>query len=101
MLVRRAGGYLLNPIRAPRVTCAVCTTPCPGYERFATCQKQLREPDQRADQVAALIYVFANKLSDYVMREYKAQPHPVQEHRKSLPSPPSLAWVCIVAAPGR
>jgi hypothetical protein len=81
VLVRAAGGYLRNPIRRNRVTCAVCCTPCPGYERCATCQKQLREQGQRADQVAALTYVFANRQSGYVMRGYKAQPRPIQEHR--------------------
>jgi len=80
VLVRTAGGYLRNPLRTDRVTCAVCTTPCPSYERCITCHRQLREPGQRADQVAALTYVFANKQSGYVMRGYKAQP-PVQEHR--------------------
>jgi hypothetical protein len=81
VLVRTAGGYLRNPIRTHRVTCAVCTTPCPGYERCIPCRKQLHEPGERADQVAALTYVFANKQSGYVMRGYKAQPRPVQEHR--------------------
>jgi hypothetical protein len=82
VLVRIAGGYLRNTIRTYRVTCAVCTTPCPGYERCIPCQKQLREPGQRADQVAALTYVFANRQSGYVMKGYKAQPRPVQEHRE-------------------
>jgi hypothetical protein len=31
-LVSRAGGYLRNPVRQSRVTCAVCTTPAAGYE---------------------------------------------------------------------
>jgi hypothetical protein len=82
VLVRRAGGYLRNPIRTPRITCAVCTTPCPGHERCIPCRRQLYEPGQRADQVAALTYVFANGQSGYVMKGYKAQPRPVQEHRE-------------------
>ena len=82
VLVRTAGGYIRNPMRTRRVTCEVCMTPCPGYERCIPCQKQMREPGQRADQVAALTYVFANRQSGYVMKGYKAQPRPVQEHRE-------------------
>lgn len=36
-LVSRAGGYLRNPVRQDRVTCAVCTTPVAGYERCYRC----------------------------------------------------------------
>lgn len=78
-LVERAGGFLRNPIREHRVTCAVCTTPCVGYELCAPCRGQLQVPGQRADQVAALTYAINTGQAAYVMHGYKASP-PVQEH---------------------
>ena len=38
MLTAIGGGYLRNPVRSRRVTCADCTTPVDGYERCPACQ---------------------------------------------------------------
>ena len=77
-LVSRAGGYLRNPIRQDRVTCAVCTTPVDGYEQCRPCSRHLVH-DGLADAVAFLTYAVAGQQSGYVMRGYKAQ-RPVNEH---------------------
>jgi hypothetical protein len=38
MLSAIAGGYLRNPVRATRVTCADCLTPVGGYEMCFACK---------------------------------------------------------------
>lgn len=78
-LVSTAGGYLRNPVRQDRVTCAVCTTPAAGYEHCFQCN-QHRGAGKLADAVAPLTYAVAGQQSGYVMRGYKARP-PVAEHR--------------------
>src|SRR5882724_10919667 len=78
-LVSRAGGYLRNPVRQERVTCAVCTTPVAGYELCFQCNRH-RAYDGLADAVAFLTYAVAGQQSGYVMRGYKA-PSPLDEHR--------------------
>lgn len=80
-LVSRAGGYLRNPIRLSNVTCAVCTTPCPGYTLCAPCHRHRGLGLPLADAVAPLTYAVAGRQSGYVMRGYKAQ-SPVQEHQQ-------------------
>lgn len=80
VLVSRAGGYLRNPIREDRVTCAICTTPVDGYPQCFRCSSQLRTNPLLADAVAPLVYGVAGAQSGFVMRGYKAHP-PVQEHR--------------------
>jgi hypothetical protein len=77
-LVSRAGGYLRNPVRQPRVTCAVCTTPVDGYEYCFRCNGH-RFYAGLADATAFLTYAVAGQQSGYVMRGYKAQ-RPVNEH---------------------
>jgi hypothetical protein len=77
-LVSRAGGYLRNPIRQERATCAVCTTPVAGYERCYRCSGH-RVHDGLADATAFLTYAVAGQQSGYVVRGYKAQ-RPVNEH---------------------
>jgi hypothetical protein len=77
-LVSATGGYLRNPIRQYGVTCAVCTTPSPGYERCRRCERQ-RAHAGLADRTAFLAYAVAGHQSGYVMRGYKAQ-QPVEEH---------------------
>src|SRR5437773_10072426 len=77
-LVSRAGGYLRNPVRQDRVTCAVCTTPVAGYERCFRCNGH-RGHNGLADATAFLTYAVAGQQSGYVMRGYKA-PRPVDEH---------------------
>ena len=77
-LVSRAGGYLRNPVRQDRITCAVCTTPVAGYKRCARCNSH-RTYAGLADNVAFLTYAVAGQQSGYVMRGYKAQ-RPVDEH---------------------
>lgn len=77
-LVSRAGGYLRNPVRQPRVTCAVCTTPVDGYEYCLPCNRH-RAYRGLADATAFLTYTVAGHQSGYVMRGYKAQ-RPVNEH---------------------
>jgi len=78
VLVSRAGGYLRNPVRQDRVTCAVCTTPVAGYERCFRCNGH-RVYDGLADATAFLTYAGADEQAGYVMRGYKAQ-RPVDEH---------------------
>lgn len=78
LLVARAGGYLRNPVRRDRVTCAICATPVAGYERCYRCMMQRRTGD--ADAVAFLTYAVSGQQSGYLMRGYKA-PSPVEEHR--------------------
>lgn len=78
LLVSRAGGYLRNPVRRDRVTCAICATPVAGYERCYRCMTQERAGD--ADAVAFLTYAVSGQQSGYLMRGYKA-PSPVEEHR--------------------
>jgi hypothetical protein len=80
-LVSRAGGYLRNPVRQHRITCAVCTTPADGWEYCFQC-KQHRIHDGLADATAFLTYVVASQQSGYVMRGYKAR-RPVAEHVSS------------------
>jgi hypothetical protein len=77
-LVSRAGGYLRNPVRQDRVTCAVCTTPVAGYERCFRCNGH-RGHSGLADATAFLTYAVAGQQSGYVMRGYKAT-RPVDEH---------------------
>lgn len=79
LLVQHAGGFLRNTLRESRVTCAVCATPCPGYDICIQCRKQLQVPGQRADQVASLTYAVGGRQAGYMMRNYKATP-PVKEH---------------------
>jgi hypothetical protein len=77
-LVARAGGYLRNPVRHDRVTCAVCTTPAAGYELCFRCRGH-RGQAGLADATAFLTYAIAGEQSGYLMRGYKA-PRPVDEH---------------------
>jgi len=78
-LVARAGGYLRNPLRVDRVTCAVCTTPVAGYRYCLPCNGHRSRPGL-ADATAFLTYAIAGHQSGYVMRGYKA-PWPLDEHR--------------------
>jgi hypothetical protein len=55
-LVRRAGGYLRNPIRETGVTCAVCTTPVDGFDRCFVCQSAYGATPGLADLVIPLTY---------------------------------------------
>jgi hypothetical protein len=80
VLVRQAGGYLRNVVREDQLTCAVCSTPCPGYTYCLRCAAHRREGEDLADQVACLTYAVAGQQAGYVMRGYKAAP-PVEEHR--------------------
>jgi predicted amidophosphoribosyltransferase len=77
-LVSRAGGYLRNPVRQDRVTCAACATPVAGYELCYRCNEH-RSCSGLADATAFLTYAVAGQQSGYVMRGYKAQQH-VSEH---------------------
>jgi len=79
MLVAVGGGYLRNPIRVRRVTCADCMTPVEGYELCLPC-KGHHARSGLADVTAFLTYAVAGRESGYVMRGYKARP-PVAEHR--------------------
>lgn len=78
-LVARAGGYLRNPVRLPKVTCAVCARPSDGFQRCYQC-RQHRDFDGLADATAIMTYAVAGQQSGYLMRGYKAT-QPVTEHR--------------------
>ena len=79
-LVARAGGYLRNPVRLAKVTCAVCARPADGFVRCYQCRMH-RYFDGLADSTAIMTYAVAGQQSGYVMRGYKATPQPVGEHR--------------------
>jgi hypothetical protein len=78
-LVARAGGYLRNPVRLAKVTCAVCARPSGGFERCYQCRLH-RYFDGLADATAIMTYAVAGQQSGYVMRGYKATPAPAGEH---------------------
>ena len=79
ILVAVGGGYLRNPVRSRRVTCADCTTPVAGYELCFPCNGH-HARSGLADATAFLTYAVAGRESGHVMRGYKARP-PVAEHR--------------------
>jgi hypothetical protein len=84
MLSAIAGGYLRNPVRVARKTCADCLTPVDGYELCFSCRGHHARPGVRpgvADALAFLTYAVADQKSGHVMRGYKA-PRPVTEHRQ-------------------
>jgi hypothetical protein len=78
-LLAIGGGFLRNPVRLSRVTCADCATPVAGYELCFAC-KDHRAHSGLADIVAFLTYAVAGQKSGHVMRGYKARP-PIAEHR--------------------
>lgn len=80
MLSAIAGGYLRNPVRARRVTCADCLTPVDGYDLCFAC-KGHHAREGLAGAIAFLTYAIAGQKSGHVMRGYKA-PTPVAEHRQ-------------------
>ncbi|CND86027.1 putative amidophosphoribosyltransferase [Mycobacterium tuberculosis] len=82
-LVTSAGGFLRNPIRRPRTTCAVCTTPIDDRYSFCFACKRHRLHDGTADIVAPVIYAVPQQQSGYVMRQYKARP-PVGAHLRRV-----------------
>jgi hypothetical protein len=73
-LVRRAGGYLRNPIRETGVTCAVCTTPVEGFDRCFVCQSAYGATSGLADLVMPLTYGIAGAQSGFLLRAYKDNP---------------------------
>ena len=79
ILVAVGGGYLRNPVRSRRVTCADCMTPVDGYELCFPCNGY-HARSGLADATAFLTYAVAGRESGHVMRGYKARP-PVAEHR--------------------
>ena len=96
-LVSRAGGYLRNPVREDRVTCAVCATPVDGYERCFQCS---HGHSGLADAVAFSTNAVAGHQSGYVMRGYKARP-PLEEHRTIVTLLILLALSIHAECPGR
>jgi hypothetical protein len=70
-LVRRAGGYLRNPIRETGVTCGVCTTPVDGFDRCFVCQSAYGATPGLADLVMPLTYGIAGTQSGFLLRAYK------------------------------
>lgn len=76
-----AGGYLRNPVRAQRVTCADCLTPVsPAYKRCFACDGH-RDRAGLTGPIAFLTYAIAGQESGHLMRGYKAR-RPVAEHRQ-------------------
>lgn len=80
MLSTIAGGYLRNPVRAVKQTCADCLTPVSGFDLCFTCRSH-HPRKGLADAIAFLTYAVAGQKSGHVMRGYKA-PRPVTEHRQ-------------------
>lgn len=80
LLVAVGGGYLRNPVRLSRVTCADCTAPVtPDYERCFTCNGY-QGRNGLANATSFLTYAIAVQESGHLMRGYKAF-RPVAEHR--------------------
>lgn len=79
LLLAVGGGYLRNPVRIPRVTCADCTAPVDGYERCFMCSR-FRNVAKVADATAFLTYAVHGEESGHLMRGYKAS-RPVEKHR--------------------
>lgn len=73
-LVRRAGGYLRNPVREAGVTCNVCTTPVDGFDRCFVCQNAYRATSGLADLVIPLAYGIQGAQSAFLLRQYKDNP---------------------------
>jgi hypothetical protein len=73
-LVRRAGGYLRNPIRESGVTCDVCTTPVDGFDRCFVCQSAYGGTSGLADLVMPLTYGIQGAQSAFMLRQYKDSP---------------------------
>jgi hypothetical protein len=73
-LVRRAGGYLRNPIRESGATCGVCTTPVDGFDRCFVCQSAYDATPGLADLVIPLTYGIAGAQSGFLLRAYKDNP---------------------------
>jgi hypothetical protein len=82
VLASVAGGYLRNPVREDRATCATCLTPVGGYDRCFVCHSHSTVPGL-ADRTAFLTYAVAGQKSGYLMRGYKATP-PVAEHAQVI-----------------
>ncbi|NUR28601.1 MAG: hypothetical protein HOV83_22645 [Catenulispora sp.] len=79
-LIARAGGFLRNPVRRPRVTCTTCMTPTADYVRCHSCQRHLSAHGRDlADAVGVLTYAVGGEQAAYMMRGYKAT-RPVNEH---------------------
>jgi hypothetical protein len=73
-LVRRAGGYLRNPIREAGVTCSVCTTPVDGFDRCFVCKSAYGNTSGLADLVMPLTYGIQGAQSAFLLRQYKDNP---------------------------
>jgi hypothetical protein len=73
-LVRRAGGYLRNPIREAGVTCNVCTTPVDGFDRCFVCRSAYGATAGLADLVMPLTYGVQGAQSAFLLRQYKDGP---------------------------
>jgi hypothetical protein len=117
-LVGRAGGYLRNPVREYRVTCATCSRPVADYPRCWRCNKH-RGAGELADAVAALTYASYDDQSGYVMRRYKP-PYSIAEHQQVVallgltgiaahgacagglgPRLPVTHWACVPSLPAK
>lgn len=79
ILIAVGGGYLRNPVRIWRATCADRMTPVAGYDLCFACRGH-HARSGLTDVTAFLTYAVAGKESGHVMRGYKARP-PVAEHR--------------------
>jgi hypothetical protein len=70
-IVRRAGGYLRNPIREAGVTCEVCATPVDGFARCFVCQRAYAAAPDLADVVVPLTYGIQRAQSGFLLRHFK------------------------------
>lgn len=117
-LISRAGGYLRNPVREHRVTCATCLRPVNNYRRCWRCNND-RSAGSLVDAVAALTYAGYDDQSGWVMRRYKP-PHSVAEHQQVVallgltglaahgacagrlgPRLPVTHWTCVPSLPAK
>ena len=73
-LIRRAGGYLRNPIREIGVACSVCTTPVDNLDRCLVCQRAYGATSGLADLVIPLTYGVQRAQSGFLLRGYKDSP---------------------------
>lgn len=71
LLVDRVGGYLRNPVRVPRRTCATCTTPVDDYHFCTRCLRHQSFRTRLADVVAPVAYGGHNAQSSRLLYGYK------------------------------
>lgn len=81
----RLGAIMLNPLRVPGITCAVCTAPiAPRFSYCYQCNADRREfADSIAKRIVPLTYAIVGTQSDSDMYRYK-EPMPASSRSHNL-----------------